>query len=159
MYLGPKLGPNAKVRWCSWRMLEEQKQRYFSQSDVRVLSAYIASASLVELHALSFSKECQSLWLYMPINNHHASIPAQGIAGYEPRDFESPFMKHLRSNRARTSLHHLHQDHIQASAAEHKLLTDSLTRSRSRPCALQSIAKRRPCQGSPVRTRLSATDN
>ena len=33
-----------------------------------------------EARALSFSKECQSLWLYLPINNHHASIPAQGIA-------------------------------------------------------------------------------
>jgi hypothetical protein len=32
-----------------------------------------------EARALSFSKECQSLWLYLPINNHHASIPAQGI--------------------------------------------------------------------------------
>jgi hypothetical protein len=31
MYLGPNLGPNAKVRW---RMLDEQKKRYFSQSDV-----------------------------------------------------------------------------------------------------------------------------
>ena len=35
-----------------------------------------------EARALSFSKERQSLWLYLPINrdNHHASIPAQGIA-------------------------------------------------------------------------------
>ena len=33
-----------------------------------------------EARALSLSKECQSLWLYLPINNHHASIPAQGIA-------------------------------------------------------------------------------
>ena len=130
-------------------MLEEQKQRYFSQSDVRVLSAYIASASLAESHALSFSKECQSLWLYMPIYNNHASTLHR----------ESLFMKHLRSNRARTSLRNLHPDLIQASAAEHKLLTDSLTRSRSRPCALRSIAKRRPCKGSPVKTRLSATDN
>ena len=33
-----------------------------------------------EARALSFSKECQSLWLYLLIKNHHASIPAQGIA-------------------------------------------------------------------------------
>ena len=35
-----------------------------------------------EARTLSFSKECQSPWLYLPINrdNHHASIPAQGIA-------------------------------------------------------------------------------
>jgi len=33
-----------------------------------------------EARALSFSKECESLWLYLPIYNHHASIPAQGIA-------------------------------------------------------------------------------
>jgi hypothetical protein len=75
-------------------MLEEQKQRYSSQSDVagpeRIHSDIegperINSASLVELRALSISKECQSLWLYMPINNHHASIPAQGIAAVEKR--------------------------------------------------------------------------
>jgi hypothetical protein len=35
--------------------------------------AATTSASLVEVRALSFSKECQSLWLYMPINNHPRS--------------------------------------------------------------------------------------
>ena len=44
--------------------------------------ARLQSRALIEVRcALSFSKECQSLWLYLPINrdNHHASIPAQGI--------------------------------------------------------------------------------
>ena len=36
---------------------------------------------MVESRALSFNKEYQSLWLYTSINNHHASIPAQGSAG------------------------------------------------------------------------------
>ena len=31
-----------------------------------------------EARALSFSKECQSLWLYMPIDYHHASKPCTG---------------------------------------------------------------------------------
>jgi hypothetical protein len=33
-----------------------------------------------EARTLSFSKECQSPWLYLPINNHHASIPEKGLA-------------------------------------------------------------------------------
>jgi hypothetical protein len=33
-----------------------------------------------EARALSFSHERQRQWLYLPLNNHHASIPAQGIA-------------------------------------------------------------------------------
>jgi hypothetical protein len=72
-----------------------------------------------EARAPSFSKECQSLWLYLPIHNHHASIPAQGIAGYEA----------LRSNLARTSLRHLHQqDHIRVSAADFVLWSVNLPR-------------------------------
>jgi hypothetical protein len=33
-----------------------------------------------EARTLSFIKECQSPWLYLPINNHHASIPEKGLA-------------------------------------------------------------------------------
>jgi hypothetical protein len=73
-----------------------------------------------EARALSFSKECQSLWLYLPINNHHTSIPAQGIAVYE-----APALK-PRQNFA-TSLHQ--QDHIQASAADFGLWSLNLPRS------------------------------
>jgi hypothetical protein len=80
-------------------------------------------------------------------NNHHASIPAQGIAvmmvffivlaetknSLTPCTLwllstrESLFMKQ-RSNRARTSLLHLHQDHIQASAADFGLWSVDLPR-------------------------------
>jgi len=53
----------------------------------------------------------------MPIDNHYASVIPTG---------STLFMKRLRSTRARTSLRHLHEDHIQASAAKHKLLTGAL---------------------------------
>jgi hypothetical protein len=81
------LNPLSQIRLTKTlrSVTEEQEQRYCSQSAVegpahtlRVLSAYVAGASLVELRALSFNKEWQSLWLYMPTNDHHASIPAQG---------------------------------------------------------------------------------
>jgi len=82
-----------------------------------LLGALVASALLAEVRALSFNKECQSLWLHMPIDNHYASVIPTG---------STLFMKRLRSTRARTSLRHLHEDHIQASAAKHKLLTGAL---------------------------------
>ncbi len=39
-------------------------QRYLSIASVRVLSAYRASAPLMEVRALSFSKEFISMWMY-----------------------------------------------------------------------------------------------
>jgi len=55
-----------------------QRQRYFPQVTLRVSGAFVASASLVEVRELSFNKECQSLWLYMPIDNHHACVIPMG---------------------------------------------------------------------------------
>ena len=66
-----------------------------------------------EARALSFSKECQSLWLYLPMKNHHASIPAQGIAVYE-----APALIKL-SHTQNTHTHTKHTHTQDASAKSH----------------------------------------
>ncbi len=62
----------------------EARPLSFSKEVVGLLGLYSRSLLTMlhqgEARPLSFSKECQSLWWYSPINNHHGSIPAQGIA-------------------------------------------------------------------------------
>jgi hypothetical protein len=64
-------------------------------SDTREIGSLKPRLDRGEARALSFSKECQSLWLYLPINTHHASIPAQGLAGYEPCAQTAPELRYV----------------------------------------------------------------
>ena len=66
----------------SLRLVLAEKQTLYQTvlSDTPEIGSLKPRLDRSEARALSFSKEFQSLWLYLPINNHHASIPAQGIA-------------------------------------------------------------------------------
>ena len=66
----------------SLRLVLAEKQTVYQTvlSDTPEIGSLKPRLDRGEARALSFSKECQSLWFYLPINNHHASIPAQGIA-------------------------------------------------------------------------------
>jgi hypothetical protein len=69
----------------SLRLVLAEKQTLYQTvlSDTPEIGSLKPRLDRSEARALSFSKEFQSLWLYLPINNHHASIPARGIAVYE----------------------------------------------------------------------------
>ena len=70
----------------SLRLVLAEKQTLYQTvlSDTPEIGSLKPRLNRGEARALSFSKECQSLWLYLPVNNHHASIPAQGIAFLNP---------------------------------------------------------------------------
>ncbi len=75
------------------------------------------------MRALSFIKECLSIWLNLLVNIHYAPIPDSG---------ETLVMStSLRPHRARTSPHHIYPAHVLASAKAHQQLEEDLKAARS----------------------------
>ena len=76
----PVLSDASEIR--SLRLVLAEKQTLYQTvlSETPEIRSLKLRLDRGEARALSFSKECQSLWFYLPVNNHHASIPAQGIA-------------------------------------------------------------------------------
>ena len=77
--------PNGTFQYSrdrSLRLVLAGKQTLYQTvlADTREIRSLKPRPDRGEALALTFSKECQRLWLYLPINNHHASISAQGIA-------------------------------------------------------------------------------
>ena len=81
----PVLSDASEIR--SLRLVLAEKQTLYQTvlSETPEIRSLKLRLDRGEARALSCSKECQSLWLYLPINNHHASIPAQGIAASSVR--------------------------------------------------------------------------
>jgi hypothetical protein len=66
----------------SLRLVLAEKQALYQTvlSDAPEIGSLKPRLDRGEARALSFSKECPGLWLYLPINKHHASMPAQRTA-------------------------------------------------------------------------------
>jgi len=77
-------------------MAEKQTLYQMVRSDAPEIRSLKPRLDRGEARALSFSKECQRLWLYLPMNNHHASIPVQGIA---KNDLPPPGSRTLKDKR------------------------------------------------------------
>jgi len=76
----PCISDTPEIRSLRLVLAEKQTSYQTVLSDTPEIRSLKPRLDRGEARALLFSKECQSLWLYLPVNNHHASIPAQGIA-------------------------------------------------------------------------------